>query len=288
MCKFHKDLARAIATNPDTGDFDAGHYAVALVGMFPRLEEYVPEMFGCDGFVPKQMAGEDVQGFLENSERLREYVFNADGSAKSLNDVRQAEETYREDHLGFLRAAMLEIASKHDLSEEGLQFPEYKKHVQAGYKATCCADPDPRQNGPFLDVAVVHSYDGYKAEQVVMGEFGEDWDGEREYFAERPLTIRPDVPSASDPEIGGYNLEPVMDAVRDYHAIDGVREVIEEMFCHAVTRIFRSAPDDLEKGIGFSETYGCAMCGSAGKAFQGAVGDGGKGDDPAAQPVAEA
>ena len=285
MCKFHKDLARAVATNPDTGEFHAGHYAVALVGMFPRLEEYIPDMFGCDGFVPKHMAGQEVQDMLNTAEKLHDYVYHADGSLKSLEEVRTAEETFREDHLGFLRAAMLEIAAKHDLSEEGLNFPDFKKQTSTGYKATCCADPDPRENGPFLSVAIVHSYEGYRDEKIPMVAFGEEWDGDPEYYAERPLTIKDTAPNPDVAGINGYNLQPVMDATRDYHAIDGVREVIEEMFCHAVTRIFRSAPDDLANGIGFNESFGCAMCGSAGKAFREATDAEGQEEHP--QPLAE-
>lgn len=271
MCKFHKDLARAIAVDPRTGEFDPGKYAVALVGMFPRLEEYIPEMFGCDGFVPAQMAGDDVQEYLNQSPQLRQYVYNDDSSLRSLADIRNAEEQFREDHLGLLRTAMAQVAGRHDLTEAGLAFPDFNKHTLAGYKPSCCADPDPRQNGAFLDVAVVYAYEGYRAQKVSMGNFGAEWDGLPEFYAERPLTIREDVPDPDLQEIKGYKLGPIMAAVRDYHAIDGVRDVIEQMFAHAVTRIFRGAPDDLKNGIGFDASFGCVMCGSAGQNFQAAA-----------------
>lgn len=268
MCKFHKDIARAIATHPETAEFHPGYYAVALVAMHPRLEEYIPQMFGCDGFVPAQMAGDDVQAYLEQSEPLKHYVFHKDGSTKTLNEIQREEEQYRKDTLGTLRSAIIQIAQTHDLSEDGLKFPDYEKHVADGFKTNETASPDPRMNGPFLDVAVVHCYEGYRQEQVPMGLFGETWDGKTEYFADRPLTIRSDAPAQNNPEIRGYDLAPIIAAVRNYHRIEGVREVIERMFCHAVSRIFRQAPDDVEKGIGFNESYGCSMCGSAGKAFQ--------------------
>ncbi len=51
MCKFHKDVAREIATNPANGQFDPAIYSVALVAMAKfRIEQYMPSMFGTDGY----------------------------------------------------------------------------------------------------------------------------------------------------------------------------------------------------------------------------------------------
>lgn len=51
MCKFHKDVARDIATSPVNGQFDPAIYSVALVAMAKfRIEQYMPSMFGTDGY----------------------------------------------------------------------------------------------------------------------------------------------------------------------------------------------------------------------------------------------
>ena len=59
MCKFHKDVAREIATDPVHGTFDPARYAVALVAMAQfRIEQYMPSMFGTDGYSKYALASD--------------------------------------------------------------------------------------------------------------------------------------------------------------------------------------------------------------------------------------
>ena len=56
MCRWHKLAAKEAATNPHTGEFNVGHYAVALTAMSQfRVEQDkwgLPQLFAIDGFNP--------------------------------------------------------------------------------------------------------------------------------------------------------------------------------------------------------------------------------------------
>ena len=68
MCKFHKDVAREIATNPVNGQFDPAIYSVALVAMAKfRIEQYMPSMFRTDGYSQYALASSKGVAAFEKS-----------------------------------------------------------------------------------------------------------------------------------------------------------------------------------------------------------------------------
>lgn len=157
MCKFHKDVARDVATDPATGQFDAGKYSVALVAMAKfRIEQYMPAMFSCDGFVPAQMLTDASQK-----------AFAASGLAKPVDAIK----AYRDANIKFVRDAMTRTATGHDLTLKGLGIPD--NITQDGYKHCNKMPADITKSGPFLDEAVVELYDGYDDDKhdYVSGEF---------------------------------------------------------------------------------------------------------------------
>lgn len=110
MCKFHEDIAIDIATDPSTGKFSAGAFAVArMVLARYHVEQYMPEMFGCDGRSAYAMA----------SSRGRD-AFARSGLERPLEDI----QTYRDAHITNLHQAMAETASRYDLSVSALGLPK--------------------------------------------------------------------------------------------------------------------------------------------------------------------
>lgn len=224
MCKFHKEIARDIATSC-CGTFDPGAYAVALTAMAHfRIEQYVPELFGCDGFVPAKMAGADAQRAL---------------TAAGLEEDSSVAERFRSKHLKTLQAAMRATRAAHDLSPAALQIAPGELTAQ-GYKATPQAQPDPTVNGPFLDHAVVHLFTGY------------DDDAKTYVSKGRSLSL---VARAEHDR-----FEPIRAATADLWAQPQVAEIMRTMFQHALVRIIRAAPEDLQAARGFAATKGCVMC----------------------------
>lgn len=130
MCRFHKDVAHDIATDPVTGRFDPARYSVALVALAKyRIEQYMPAMFGCDGYNKYEMAAaEGVKAFAES------------GLAKPEADIRR----YRDGHIARLREAMDATAAAHDISIAGLNLPK-----------------NPLRDTRFLDEATVELFEGY-------------------------------------------------------------------------------------------------------------------------------
>ena len=126
MCKFHKDVARDIATD-HTGTLNPARYAVALTAMAKfRIEQYMPAMHGCDGFTPAEMITEKARIALLQS-----------GLSFTAAEIK----TYRDAHIGRLRAAM-----------DG---------IKTGTLDLPPLPADPATAGPFLDEAVVQLFDGY-------------------------------------------------------------------------------------------------------------------------------
>lgn len=226
MCKFHKDVARDIATN-DAGEFDAGQYSTALVAMaLFRVEQYMPAMHGCDGFVPKQMLTDDAKA-----------AFAASGLERPQRDIN----AYRNAHIEGLRKAMDLTARSCDISLDALNIPD--RIVQGGYKATCCAEPDPTKNGPFLDEAVVELFDGY--------------DDAAKTWATGPLKL---VETAHKPE-----FEAIRTAAEHFTEQPGVRMVLQGMFERSVASIFQNAQTVQDAGLG-RDSEGCVMCGHGSRA----------------------
>lgn len=220
MCKFHKDVAREIATN-DAGEFDAGKYATALISMaFFRVEQYLPAMHGTDGFNPALMTTDMAKKSFADS-----------GLARPQTEI----QAYTNEHIAGLRAAMDLTAKSMPLTLDTLNIPD--RIVQGGYKATCCAEPDPTENGPFLDEAVVEMFTGY--------------DDATKKFASGPLSL---VETAHKPQ-----FEALRSAVEHFTSQGGVRDVLQGMFERSMASIFQSAEADLAAGH-VRDSQGCAMC----------------------------
>jgi len=220
MCKFHKDVAKDIATNPVTGEFNPGQYAVALVAMAKfRIEQYMPPMHGCDGFVPSQMTSPVALQALTDSKLV-----------KPLTDFT----AYRDANIAQVRAAMAATAQTFDLSLSALNTQD--RITKEGYKKTCCADPDPTKNGPFLDEAVVDLFEGYDRPGYVSGD----------------LSL---LKTAHKPQ-----FEPIRAATEHFMAQPGVDAILKQMFENSLASVFINAKDDLAAGRGHDKTDGCVMC----------------------------
>jgi hypothetical protein len=203
MCKFHKDVARDIATDPVTGEFNPGQYSVALVAMAKfRIEQYMPPMHGCDGFVPAKMTTPEAVKALEDS-----------SLKKPIADI----QAYRDFHIEAMRAAMNLTAQSCDLSLQGLNITDLI--TKEGYKKTCCAAPDPTKNGPFLDEAVVQLFNGY--------------DDESKAWARGDLAL---VREAHKPA-----FEAIRMATEHFTEQPGVVDVLKQMFENSLVRVFEEA-----------------------------------------------
>lgn len=122
MCKFHQDVAVAIATDPVTKVFDARLYAVALVATARhRIEQYMPGQHDLDGNNRYEMASTAGQ---------RAYV------ASPLKD-RTDTGPFAADDIAALRATLLDVVARHDLSAL------------------------PKRPAAFLDEASTALYEGY-------------------------------------------------------------------------------------------------------------------------------
>ena len=109
MCKFHKDVAREIATN-EAGQFDAGKYATALVSMaLFRVEQYMPSMHGCDGFNPALMITKTAKEALASS-----------GLGRSQAEI----QSYLSENMAQLRSAMDCTAASMPLTLADLNIPD--------------------------------------------------------------------------------------------------------------------------------------------------------------------
>jgi hypothetical protein len=227
MCKFHKDVARDIATDPATGAFDAGKYCVALTAMAKfRIEQYMPPMHGCDGFAPEVMTTETAVRALD-----------ASGLKKPEAEIK----AFRDAHIGAMRAAMALTASSCDLSMEGLNMPDII--TREGYKHCARMAPDPTKNGPFLDEAVVQLFEGYD-------DAGKTW-------ARGKLSL---AAEAHKPE-----FEALRAATEHFIGQPGVVATLQTMFENSLVSVFEHAREDAEAGRGV-KSDGCVMCGHGSRA----------------------
>ena len=228
MCKFHKDVARAIATDPVTDQFDPGKYSVTLLALAAfRLEQYMPPMHSCDGFVPAEMATDEAAAAF---------------AASGLQTTDAVIDAYAAANLPALRAALDATAGAHTLTLQGLGIPDMI--TRDGYKHCDKMAADPTQSGPFLDEALVELFDGY--------------DDAGKTLAHGPLTL---AAAAHKPE-----FERLRAAAADFMARPGVTDILKRMFEHSVARIFQNAAADLAAGRGFDQTDGCVMCGHGSRA----------------------
>lgn len=129
MCKFHQSVAREIATNPSSRQFDPVLYSVALVAMAKyRIEQYMPSMSECDGNSPYVMASVAGVSAFEKS-GLSDKVVANDGTDIAL-----------------LRLAMAATMREKRMTLSNLNLPK-----------------DPVKDGDFLDEAAVDLYEDYTA-----------------------------------------------------------------------------------------------------------------------------
>jgi hypothetical protein len=226
MCKFHKDVARDIATDPVTGTFDPGRFSVALLAMAKyRIEQYMPAMHGCDGFMPASMTTDAAR-----------QAFAASGLHSSFEEGR----AYRDAHIAALRAAMDRTAAAFDLSMQALNNPDTL--TAKGYRHCEKMGPDISKAGPFMDEAVVQLFKGY--------------DDDAKTWARHDLHL---VSTAHKPE-----FEPLRAATEYFLAQPGVEPALHRMFEHSLFRIFEEAR--LGSGSPGVETDGCVMCGHGSRA----------------------
>lgn len=203
MCKFHKDVARDIATDPVTGDFNPGKYCVALTAMAKfRIEQYMPVMHGCDGFVPAMMTTDDAVRALDDT-----------GLRKPAADI----QAYRDARIGAMRDAMALTAQSCDLSMQALNIPD--TITREGYRHCAKMAPDPTKNGPFMDEAVVQLFEGYDDE-------GKTW-------ARGTLTL---ADQAHKPV-----FEAIRTATEHFLGQPGVTDTLKQMFENSLVRVFDDA-----------------------------------------------
>ncbi len=230
MCKFHKDVAKDIATDPVTGDFNAGRFCVALLAMahfrIEQKEWAMPEMYECDGFNPEELATPQAVA-----------AFARSGLATAEAEIK----AYRDDHIGLLHAAMDKAAEGHDLDLAGLGVPDMI--TKDGYRHCASMPADPRKNGPFMDRAVVDLFAGYDDPRT------------REYATgDLRLISADDLPA----DMAAY--EPIRAACERFISQPGIMDALRVMFRHSVARLFQSAESDLSQGKGLRGESNCIMC----------------------------
>jgi hypothetical protein len=227
MCKFHKDVARDIATDPATGEFNPGQYSVALVAMAKfRIEQYMPAMHGCDGYAPSMMVTEAAVKALDDS---------------GLKRPAQEIAAYRDATVAALKSAMALTAQSADLSLEGLNIPD--AITKDGYKHCARMAADVTKNGPFLDEAVVQLFEGY--------------DDADKCWARGELRLSAE---AHKPQ-----FEAIRAAAEHFLSQPGISEILKQRFEHSLAAVFTDAQAQLDAGNGL-KSDGCVMCGHGDRA----------------------
>lgn len=242
MCRWHKLAAKEAATNPLTGEFHVGQYAVALtaMGLF-RIEQeqwQMAELFEIDGFNPNEV-------LQRNSWQL----FEKSGLGRRTHDAQRDLSI----HIANMRHALEETALCFDLSPDALNIKD--RITKEGYKTTCCAAPNPRENGPFLDAAVVYLAKGYD-------------DTDRSYASKALELISADELDAlkNDPTVAENDRQyiPVLEGLRGateyFLAQPNIMKTLEGAFANSITVIFQTAEDDLKAGRGLDGPSDCIMC----------------------------
>jgi hypothetical protein len=243
MCRWHKIAAKEAATNPQTGEFNVGQYAVALTAMgLLRVEQKkwkLDALFEIDGFNPREVLEKDAMQAFEQS-----------GLKKPLSDAQRDLSIC----VAHMRHALEKTAAAFDLSPEALNIKD--RITKEGYKVTCCAAPNPRENGPFLDAAVVYLAKGY------------DDEAERDYASDILELISYEELEAlkSDPTVAENDrahiphLEAVRSATEYFLAQPEMMDVLQHAFANTVAVIFETAEDDLKMGRGLEGPSDCIMC----------------------------
>lgn len=248
MCRWHKLAAKEAATNPLTGEFHVGQYAVALVAMSMfRIEQdqwRLGELFEIDGFNPEEILQQKQWAAFEES---------------GLNGQEHDAQRELDIQIAHMRHALAETALSFDLSQDALDIKD--RIVKEGYKKTCCATPNPRENGPFLDAAVVYLVKGYDDDKRSYASGQLDLiTADELYELQFDETVaehdRPYIPM----------LEGVRSAAEYFITQPNIKDVLEKAFASSIAVIFQTAEDDLKAGRGLEGPSDCIMCeGSKGR-----------------------
>ncbi len=110
MCKFHKDVAIAVATDPVTGAVDPLRYSITLVALAKFwVDKYMPDMGHQDGYSNYEMSSAAAQTSFRQS-----------GLEQHLDKAREGQA----DRVLFLRHAANQIIAEMGLTPESLYLPE--------------------------------------------------------------------------------------------------------------------------------------------------------------------
>lgn len=242
MCRWHKHAVKQAATDPVTGEFDLGKYALGLTAMaLFRVEQtqwQMPELFEIDGFNPEELLTNDAKA-----------AFARSGLERPLDDIK----TSLAANIDKIRAALDATAVRCDLTKEGLNITD--NVTQDGYKKTCCAPPDPRENGPFMDAAVVNLFKGYDDAQRSYAS------GNLELIdADELLALQNDETVAEHDRAYISLLEGLRSATEIFLNQPGIKDVLEDTFKDSVAYICQTAQEDFDHGRGLSGPSNCIMC----------------------------
>lgn len=244
MCRWHKLVAKTLATDPQDGSFDVGKYAVALTAMgINRVEQEkwgLSDLYSIDGFNPEEILEEE----MEESYR----------SSPSFLEMTESElKVYLDSQINVLRAALTNTAECFDISAEGLNIQD--NITSEGYKKTCCSPPNPRENGPFLDASVVYLFKGYDTQERAHAS------GDLTLITFEELETLQNDPSVSENDRKYIPLlEGVRQATEFFMSHTNVREALDEAFRSSVAYIFATAESDRQLGKGLSGPSDCIMC----------------------------
>lgn len=255
MCKWHKLSIKQVATDPKTGEFDAGVFAVGLTAMAAlRVEQdkfNIKDLFANDGFNPEELLTQA----------------NQEAFANSGLDNRSEEEVEQSlsQNIEKLREAILNVSNYISLDKDDLNVP--KGVTKDGYKVTCCADANPRENGPFLDAAVIYLFKGYDTPEDVKSEYGFDVSGwayasqDLELISAQELEELSNDPAIPDEDKEYFPmLEGIRSAVEVFFENPEALSILEDTFRDTVAYVYHHAEDDFKNGYGLSGPSSCVMC----------------------------
>lgn len=248
MCRWHKHAVKQAATDPAIGEFDVGKYALGLTAMalfrIEQTEWQMPELFEIDGFNPEELLTDEAKQAFERSKLQR-----------PLAEI----ETSLEDNIDLMRGALEATALQCDLTKEGLNITD--NVTKDGFKKSCCAPANPRENGPFLDAAVVNLFKGYDEQDRSYAS------GDLELISSDEL-----IALENDPTIAEHDrpyislLEGMRNATEIFLSQPGIKDVLKDTFKDSLAYICQTAQEDFGKGRGLTGPSDCIMCeGSKGR-----------------------
>lgn len=243
MCRWHKHPMKMVATNPQTNEFDIGYYAIAITAMaMYRVEQKqwdLPELFEIDGFNPEEILTKNIQAAYKRSGL--EPLSLEESEAKLIENSNK------------LRAALSKTATAYRLTKDDLNISDIV--TKEGYKKTCCAPADPRENGPFLDAAVVYLFKGYDDESRSTA-----YNALSLISSEELEALAKDVNIPEKDRQYLPRLEAIRSAVQHFLEQDDVPELLEDTFRHSIVYIFQTAQSDFDNGLGLRGESNCIMC----------------------------